>query len=404
MPHFKYKAIDRVGKLSDGVVEQPSVERVADWLIREGLTAVSIQVQDKPAKVAPGKGKARRRRTNERDRVLHFTRELAVMLSSGLPLERSLTILEEIADEAGRETIQSIRADVRRGRPLADAFAECKEFSPFYINMVRAGEASGTLEASLTRMAEYLERAKVLRQMIVSALTYPTILFVVAVLSVTLLLAFVVPSFADLFNDMGGKLPGPTAFVMGLSNFMARWWWLVLAALGGCYWLAGRLLKDEGVRVKLDARMLGWPLVGELIKNVETTRFSRTLGVLLQGGVSLVGALQIARETVSNRTLRGELDVATAALREGRSLSASLLASGRFPVLALNMMQVGEETGRLEEMLLKVASIYEDEVSTVTKRLLALLEPILILSMGLMIAGIILSVLLGILGVNELVG
>ncbi|MET1079721.1 MAG: type II secretion system F family protein [Pseudomonas sp.] len=404
MPHFKYKAIDRVGKLSDGVVEQPSVERVADWLLREGLTAISIQAQDKPAKPAAGTGKVRRRRYNERDRVLHFTRELAVMLSSGLPLDRSLGILEEIADEVGKASIQSIRADVRKGRTLADAFAELKEFTPFYINMVKAGEASGTLETSLTRMAEYLERAKVLRQMIVSALTYPTILFGVALLSVTFLLAYVVPSFADLFADMGGKLPAPTAFVMAAGDFMAHWWWLVLGMFAGGYWLAKRLLRDEDVRVKLDRRMLGWPLVGELIKNVETTRFSRTLGVLLQGGVSLVGALLIARETVSNRTLRGELDVASAALREGKSLSASLIASNRFPILALHMIQVGEETGRLEEMLLKVASIYEDEVSTVTKRLLALLEPILILSLGMMIAGIIMSILLGILGVNELVG
>ncbi|WP_263143249.1 type II secretion system F family protein [Pseudomonas sp. RIT-PI-AD] len=411
MPHFKYRAIDRAGKLSDGVVEQPSIERVADHLAREGLTAVSIQPLGKSAAKAsagasraPAGGKVRRRRINDRDRVLHFTREMAVMLTSGLPLDRSLSILEELADDHGRAMINSIRTSVRKGRTLADSFAERPEFTPFYINMIKAGEASGSLEASMQRMAEYLERSKALRQMIVSALTYPTILFSVAILSLVFLLAYVVPSFSDLFSDMGAQLPAPTRFVMGLGDFMAKWWWLVLAMMGGIYWMIGRLWRDEAVRVKLDRRALQWPLIGELVKNVETTRFSRTLGVLLQGGVSLVNALTIARETVSNRTLRSELDVAGAALREGRSLSAVLLEGNRFPNLALHMIQVGEETGRLEEMLLKVATIYEDEVGSVTKRLLALLEPVLILSLGVLIAAIIMSILLGILGVNELVG
>ncbi len=408
MPHFKYRAIDRNGKLSDGVVEQPSVERVADFLAREGMTAVSIQplgrTAAKASAAASGPGKVRRRRVKDRDRVLHFTREMAVMLSSGLPLDRSLHILEDLSDPPGRDMIGEIRGAVRKGRTLADSFAERPEFSPFYINMIRAGEASGSLEGSMQRMAEYLERSKALRQMIVSALTYPTILFTVAILSLVFLLAYVVPSFSDLFSDMGAQLPAPTRFVMNLGDFMAHWWWLVLGMLGGLYWLAGRLWRDEGFRVKVDRRCLDWPLIGELVKNVETTRFSRTLGVLLQGGVSLVNALAIARETVSNRTLRHELDVASAALREGRSLSAVLLEGNRFPNLALHMVQVGEETGRLEEMLLKVANIYEDEVGSVTKRLLALLEPALILSLGVLIAAIIISILLGILGVNELVG
>lgn len=408
MPHFKYRAVDRNGKTSDGVVEQPSIERVADFLAREGMTALSIQplgrAATKASVAAAGPGKVRRRRVNDRDRVLHFTREMAVMLSSGLPLDRSLHILEDLSDPHGREMISEIRGAVRKGRTLADSFAERSEFTPFYINMIRAGEASGSLEGSMQRMAEYLERSKALRQMIVSALTYPTILFTVAILSLVFLLAYVVPSFSDLFSDMGAQLPAPTRFVMNLGDFMAHWWWLVLGMMGGVYWLLGRLWRDEGFRVKLDRRCLDWPLIGELVKNVETTRFSRTLGVLLQGGVSLVNALAIARETVSNRTLRNELDIASAALREGRSLSAVLLEGNRFPNLALHMVQVGEETGRLEEMLLKVANIYEDEVGSVTKRLLALLEPALILSLGVLIAAIIMSILLGILGVNELVG
>ena len=404
MAQFKYKAIDRTGQRVDGVIEKKSISEVAEWLSRDGHVPLSIQPASTLKLTAPSGQAKKGRRINNRDRVLHFTRELSVMLSSGLPLDRSLSILETLSDDTGKQLINDIRADVRKGKTLADAFAEHKIFSPFYISMIKAGEASGSLETSMTRMAEYLERAKAMRQLVMSALTYPAILFSVAVLSLVFLLAYVVPSFSDLFTDMGAQLPGPTRFVMGLGDFMARWWWLVLASLGATYWWIGRLWQNENFRKKIDERSLKWPLIGELVCNVDTSRFARTLGVLLQGGVSLINALAIAREVVGNRTLRRDLDDACIVLREGRSLSGALLDSGRFPTLAMHMVQVGEETGRLEEMLLKVAGIYEDEVGSVIKRLLALLEPILILSLGVMIAGIIISILLGILGVNDLVG
>lgn len=403
MSHFRYKAVDRSGKLVESSIEQASVEAVADWLAREGMTALSIVPVS--GRAATQKiGVARRGGGKVRDRVLHFTRELSVMLSSGLPLDRSLSILEELSDPATREMVQTLRAEVRKGRGLADAFATRPEFTPFYISMIRAGEASGSLEGALNRMAEYLERSKALRQMISSAMTYPLILLSVAILSLVFLLAYVVPSFADLFTDMGGSLPAPTRVVMMLGEFMASWWYVVLGAIIGGHALVKQILKKESVKAALDLQVLRWPLIGELVRNLEASRFSRTLGVLLQGGVPLVGALAIARETIGNRVLKGHIDVAVAELKEGKSLSASLLSGGSFPPLAVHMMQVGEETGRLEEMLLKVAGIYEDEVSTVTKRLLALLEPVLILTLGVLIAGIIVSILLGILGVNELIG
>ncbi len=403
MAFFKYRAVNTSGKVVDGVMELASAEQVVEALGRDGLMAMEVTETRQPA-AKGAKKKRSRKKGNERDRVLHFTRELAVMLSSGLPLDRSLTILEGLSDEGAVELIQHIRNEVRKGKSLAEAFSGRAEFSPFYINMIRAGEASGTLEASLTRMSEYLERAKALRKMIASALTYPAILFSVAVLSLVFLLAYVVPSFADLFSDMGGELPAPTRIVMSMGDFMANWWWLVIGSLVGLFYFVKHLLAQEDFRAAFDLRVLSWPIVGDLVRNLEITRFSRTLGVLLQGGVPLVAGLAIAQETVSNRTLRRELETAVVALKEGKSLSASLLAGQQFPDLALHMMQVGEETGDLEAMLLKVANLYEDEVGTVTQRLLALLEPILILSLGVLIAGIIVSILLGILGVNELIG
>src|SRR5690554_2287940 len=406
MAHFKYKALDAAGKTVEGSIEQPSADLAAHALASEGLMVLSLE--ESRAKKGAGKkgaaGKARKKRGNSRDRLLHFTRELSVMLTSGLPLDRSLAILAGMGADASVQLVNQLRDDLRKGQSFAEALEQHPEFSSFYVNMIRAGEASGTLEGTLVRMTEYLERAKALRKMIVSALTYPVILFTVAILSLVFLLAYVVPSFADLFADMGGSLPGPTRLVMQMGDFMGSWWWLVLGGLAGVYWLGKRRFADEGFRQKFDERVLGWPLVGELIGNIEMTRFARTLGVLLHGGVPMVAGLGIAQATVSNRTLRGELDTAVTALREGRSLSASLLEGGKFPELALHMLQVGEETGRLEEMLLKVAELYEDEVGTVTQRLLALLEPALILGLGVLIAGIIVSILLGILGVNELIG
>ena len=403
MAFFKYRAVNTAGKVVEGVLELASAEQVVEALSRDGLMPMEVTETNRPATQGIKK-KRSRKKSNERDRVLHFTRELAVMLSSGLPLDRSLSILEGLSDDTAVELIQHIRNEVRKGKSLGDAFAGRAEFSPFYINMIRAGEASGTLEASLTRMSEYLERAKALRKMIGAALTYPLILFGVAVLSLVFLLAYVVPSFADLFTDMGGQLPTPTRIVMNMGDFMADWWWLVIGGCVGLFYFAKHLFAQESFREKFDQRVLSWPLAGDLVRNLEITRFSRTLGVLLQGGVPLVAGLAIARETVSNRTLRKELDSAVVALKEGKSLSASLLAGQQFPDLALHMMQVGEETGQMEVMLLKVANLYEDEVGTVTQRLLALLEPILILSLGALIAGIIVSILLGILGVNELIG
>lgn len=403
MTFFKYRAVNTAGKVLEGVLELASAEQVVEALSRDGLMPMEVTETNRPATQGIKK-KRSRKKSNERDRVLHFTRELAVMLSSGLPLDRSLSILEGLSDDTAVELIQHIRNEVRKGKSLGEAFAGRAEFSPFYINMIRAGEASGTLEASLTRMSEYLERAKALRKMIGAALTYPLILFAVAVLSLVFLLAYVVPSFADLFTDMGGQLPTPTRIVMNMGDFMADWWWLVIAGCVGLFYFAKHLFAQESFREKFDQRVLSWPLAGDLVRNLEITRFSRTLGVLLQGGVPLVAGLAIARETVSNRTLRKELDSAVVALKEGKSLSASLLAGQQFPDLALHMMQVGEETGQMEVMLLKVANLYEDEVGTVTQRLLALLEPILILSLGALIAGIIVSILLGILGVNELIG
>ncbi len=409
MAHFKFKAVSADGKVTHGVLQKDTVGELALALAKEGLTPLNIdQIDEKDAANASSGGLISgfsSVSSKTKDKITDFTRELAIMLSSSVPLDRSLSVLGnmEATDARISGIIKNISEDVRKGNSLADAFEKHKEFSGFYISMVRAGEASGALDITLTRLAEYLERSKALRQTVISALMYPAILLFVAVLSLVLLLGFVVPKFADLFDDMGGTLPLPTQIVMTAGNWVGSYWWLLLAGLAGLVWLAQTLWKKPGFKAWLDRKLLSLAIVGDMIAKIETARLTRTFSTLLQGGVAIVNALSIAHATVANTTLRSDLSSGIASLKEGGALSTTLLEKGNFPALAMHMIQVGEETGQLEEMLVKVADIYEEEVNSAVKRFLALLEPVLILGLGALIAGIILSILVGIMEVNELV-
>jgi len=302
-----------------------------------------------------------------------------------------------------KEIIGAISKRVRTGGTLGDAFREHPEFSDFFVNMIRAGESSGSLEATLTRLAEHMERTKALKSTVSSALMYPAILLLVASGSLIILLGFVVPKFADMFDEMGGTLPLPTRVVMAAGNWVGSYWWLLVLLMCGAVAGVMNLLAKPEFRERLDRKLLNIPLTGDLVRKVETARLAHTLGTLLAGGVVLVNALSIALATVGNRTLRADLEQGVAALKEGKLLSNALIENSHFPPLAMHMIQVGEETGQLEPILLKVASIYDEEVSGAVKRLLALLEPVLILGLGVLIAGIIVSIMVGIMSVNELV-
>lgn len=406
MAHFRYRAVSAEGKVARGEMEQDSVERVAAQLARQGLTPLSIEPLAGGASARGGDALARlfSRRRGAQNTIAEFTRELAIMLSSSVPLDRSLAVLQGLATDARlKEIIGAIVKKVRTGSTLADAFREHPEFSEFFVNMIRAGESSGALEVTLTRLAEHMERAKALKSTVSSALMYPAILLVVASGSLIILLGFVVPKFADMFNEMGGTLPLPTRIVMAAGDWVGSYWWLLLALIGAAVAGVSNLLAKPEFRERLDRRLLAIPLTGDLVRKVETARLAHTLGTLLAGGVVLVNALSIALATVGNRTLRADLEQGVAALKEGKLLSHALIANSHFPPLAMHMIQVGEETGQLEPILLKVAAIYDDEVSGAVKRFLALLEPVLILGLGVVIAGIIVSIMVGIMSVNELV-
>jgi general secretion pathway protein F len=275
-------------------------------------------------------------------------------------------------------------------------------FSGFYVNMVRAGEAGGALEAALARLSEFMERSRELRESVTSALIYPVILLVVALLSVMLILTFVVPRFASMFQEAGESLPLPTLVVMTVGQFVERYWWVLGLITAGVYLYLRRELSDPVRRGRWHGWLLMLPLVGDLVAKLEVARFTRILGTLLSNGVPLLNAIAIAREIIKNDIIGHGVARVEESVREGQGLAGPLIRENIFPHLATQMLKVGEETGNLEGMLLELADIYEREVKNTVQRLVALIEPVLILGLGLVIAGIIMSLLVAILRVNDL--
>jgi len=338
------------------------------------------------------------------DDVAVLTQELATLLKAGLPLDRCLEILIGLsASEPVRNLMTQVREDVRGGAALSKALeAQQGVFSRFYLNMIRAGEAGGALDVVLQRLNEFMERSKELKETVKSALMYPAILIGVAVLSVVILLMWVVPQFSQMFEESGKALPLPTQIVIGAGDSVRNYWWAMIIVGVVIYSWFSRQMRTPLTRYKWDKRLLALPLVGDLVGKLEVARFSRTLGTLIGNGVSLLTALSIVKDTLTNTVMSEGLGVVAAQLKEGKGLGRPLMDTGLFPKLAIHLVMVGEETGKLQEMLIRIADIYDREVQTTVKRMLALMEPVLILGLGLVIGGIIMSILVAILSVNDL--
>ncbi|MBU0656605.1 MAG: type II secretion system F family protein [Gammaproteobacteria bacterium] len=408
MPAYSYKAITPAGVSKEGVLEATSENQVVENLHAQGLIPVKI-IAGKGAgagKATSGKkssGLFASKKVSQED-VMALTQQMSSMLKAGLPLDRALGILLEITDRPPvQELVQGIQNDVRSGKRFADALESSGKFSRFYVNMVRAGEAGGSIDDALARLVEYMARAKELRGTVISALIYPAILAFVAVVSIIALLTFVVPQFSQMFADMGAELPTITKIVMGTAATLQHYWWAVLGGFLLTLLLVQYVLTNEKARTGLDRSMLRWPLVGNLVGKIETARFSRSLGTLLHNGVPLLGALHIAKNTIGNRVMAAAVEESADSLKQGESLTRTLLGKGVFPPYALHMLRVGEETGRMEDLLREVADIYDDEVKTSVKQMLALLEPVLILIMAVAILVIIGSVLLPMINMADLV-
>lgn len=403
MPLFSYKVVNNQGVTEEGVRDAKDEQTLLLELQNQGLIPIRIELaRDKTFLGFRLKSASLRLSHKE---IGMLTGELATLLESGLPLDRSLTILLQLTEENPKlnKLVANVLEKVKGGKALADALESQGEvFSKFYLNMIRAGEMGGNLGGVLLRLGEYLERSQELKDTVKTALIYPAILLVMSLVSLFVMLTFVVPQFKEMFDSAGQALPLPTRIVVGLAEFLQSYWWvLLLLILSGVQFMKSQLANPVSKK-SWDGRFLRMPLFGEIAINMETANFSRTFGTLLGNGVSILKSLGIVRETVSNGVLADLLTDAEEQLKQGRTMSEALSKQNLFPKLAVQMIKMGEETGRLEEMLMRVAVIYDKQLKTTIQRMLALLEPALIITLGLMIAGIIVSILLAILSVNDL--
>lgn len=344
------------------------------------------------------------KRKVSQQQLLQFTRELGALLAAGLPLDRSLSILGGLV-EGGElsKVVRSLVEAVRAGKSLAVSMGEHPDVFPkIYVNMIRAGEAGGILEGVLRYLTDYMESTLALREDIKSALIYPVILAAAAGISLIVLFVFVIPKFAVIFRDNGKALPWITKVVLGFSQFLADYGWVMMLVLGGIVAIGVFYAGSPEGRSEWDRLSLRSPLFGDLLQKFETARFSRTLSALLRGGVPMLEALSTVQGVIGNRLLARAIGQVQARVREGKGMARPLAESGLFPPLALNMIAVGEETGKLESMLAEIAGYYDQEVKRSTKRLTALLEPVLILAMGLIIGIVVVSMLLAIFSINDL--
>jgi general secretion pathway protein F len=403
MPLFSYKVVNNQGVTEEGVRDAKDEQALLLELQTQGLIPIRIQAAKDKTFLGIRLKSAGLKLSNKEIGLL--TSELATLLESGLPLDRSLTILLQLTEENLKlnKLVANVLEKVKAGKALADALEnQSGVFSKFYLNMIRAGEMGGNLGGVLQRLGDYMERSQELKDTVSTALIYPAILLVMSMASLFVMLTFVVPQFKEMFESAGQALPIPTQIVVGLAEILQGYWWLLLLIILGAVQFMKSQLSNPVSKKQWDGRFLRMPLFGEIVTNMETANFSRTFGTLLGNGVSILKSLGIVRETVTNTVLAEFLEQAEEQLKQGRTMSEAMSKKNLFPKLAVQMIKMGEETGKLEEMLMRVAVIYDKQLKTTIQRMLALLEPALIISLGLMIAGIIVSILLAILSVNDL--
>ncbi|GAB4396984.1 MAG: type II secretion system inner membrane protein GspF [Rhodoferax sp.] len=414
MPEFVWRAVNADAQIQHGRLQAPNAaavmaqlrtQRLTPLAVTEAGAAVALPEQAPLARPALASGLVWRRTVGVKPTdILLWTQELAIMLKAGLALDTALRVLVGMSAKAELAALtQAVLTDVKAGVPLSKALARHPQhFGDFYVNMVRSGEAGGQLGAVLERLHEHLERLRALRDSVVSASIYPMILLAVALLSLVAMLGFVVPQFETLFKEMGDALPLPTQVIMALGHAFRQYGWVLALLAVALAWGLRRWLRMPAGQAWLQRRALTLPLIGPLVLKYNLTLFTRSLGTLLGNGVPLLSALHIASQTVSSAPLRSALDGVIPKVKGGGRVADALSASGVFEALALNLVRVGEETGRIGPMLLEVARIFNAEVETGIKRGLTLLEPVMILVLGALIASIIVSILLGILSVNDL--
>ena len=403
MARYSYKAMDATGEIQTGEMEGQDRDNILDQLTRQGLIPVDVFSTQSGLMATLNKPLFQSGSLSAKQ-LLNVTREMATLIGAGLSLERSLQVLSSMAsDKKITAILKTLLTEVREGESLANAMGSAQDaFPKFYISMIGAGEASGTLDIVLERLAGYLKRAVDIQEKIRSALLYPALLMVMVVLTMVLIITVILPQFEPIFDQVGDRLPWATELVMSFGRFVnnngALCLVVILAMIAGIT----TLFKNQKSRIYVDQVALKVPVLGSLIMKNEISRFHRMMATLLQNGIPLTSAFTISRDGISNRLIYSEMGTILTRLKEGRDLSAEYLKVSFIPTLAKELTRVGEDTGQLDVMLIRTADILDEDVKNLVDRLMALMVPLLTIGMGLLIAGMIASILLGIMSINEI--
>ena len=387
MPIFTYTARATNGDLKTATIEAASRDAVIAQLRKMRLAVVKI---DENAQKATKKGSVKIRD------IVVFTRQFSTMVNAGLPLVQALDIL---AKQTENKTLSSITRqvmfDVESGYTLADSMAKHpRAFTTLYTNMVAAGEAGGILDVILNRLASFLEKNDKLIRKVKGAMIYPTSILAVAVGAIAILLIFVIPTFEDMFASVGVPLPFPTRIVIGMSKGLQSYWWAIIAFFVGSFFLLKRYYASPNGKLAIDRLLLKLPVLGDVLRKSSVSRFTRTLGTLIASGVSILEGLEITARTAGNRVVQDAIMASRASIAGGETIAAPLAKSGVFPPMVISMISVGESTGGLDEMLSKIADFYDDEVDAAVGGLLSLLEPMMIVFLGIAVGGMIMAMYL----------
>jgi general secretion pathway protein F len=403
METFYYEATTREGKVVTGTLAVTSERLAIDRIQDMGYYPLKVSRVLRHENFINRLLSSVQNRISTKD-IMLTTYQLGVLLDAGFTLDKSLSILSEMSEkEKLKEMLLDILSQVKGGKSFSDALSKYPSAFPvFYVNMIKSGEAGGFLENTISRMATYLENTEGLKEDVRSALVYPFILSIVGGAAVIVLLTFVVPQFAKIFSDMGRDLPLPTVILLTISSTLVKFWWAILLSCTAVVLIARKYLRSEEGKRTWDGLKFRLPLFGKLFKETAVSRFARTFGTLLGSGVPILNALHIVKGTLGSEKISEIISTVRESVRKGKGLSEPLKNSDIFPPLAVHMVTVGEETGRLDEMLIKIADRFDLEVRTTVKRMLSLLEPALILTMGIIVGFIVVAMLTAIFSINEL--
>jgi len=399
MSHYRYTAKDKTGQAITGLLEGKSEAEVAEALHKKELIIVSIQETKKKFLKAKGGGKIKL------DELVVFSRQLATMIDAGIPLVQALGILsEQIENKNLKNTVVIIRQDIEAGMSFCDGLAKHPNvFSEFFINMTKAGEASGMLDQVLDRLATYLEKIAALTRKVKSSLVYPAVVISMAMIITAVLLLKVVPTFKGIFEMLGGQLPLPTRVLIGVSDMLRHYFIFVVIFFIILSFLFKKYISTEKGRYNFDALKLKFLILGPLFRKVAIAKFSRTFSTLVKSGVAVLNALEIVAKTSGNKIVEEAILACRTAVRNGETISQPLAKSGVFPPIVCRMIGVGEQTGQLEKMLSKIADFYDEQVDAAVAGLTSMIEPLVIAFLGVIIGGIVISLFLPIFKITELI-